>query len=391
MGRRPLGLGEAGEIEAVPQHKVEGRWVKSTVRGAERWRARCYYRSTDGIRRDLARFASTKREAMTALEQALEQLGSTDTHLTPSTPLAHAGVLWLEQVGRRDSRRAASTVKTYGEMWERHVVAAGSSLRGLTLAQANDPQRLRGFLHQLADSAGTGAARTCKSILSGVLQMAVDNGVQQMNAMRQVRPVQAQQERASLRDHRRALTRDERAALMTSADTLAELAGHGRSKRKWQSAADLLAFMAGTGVRIGEAAALRWEHVDLDAGRVRLHGTKSKSARRALNLPGWLVERLQRRGPGEGLVFPSPARLDPETPWDRRNLNRTVREIFDAAGMEWAVPHSLRRTTASLLEEAGVPLSRIADQLGHADASQTMRTYLGRDFEGDKSELAGVL
>lgn len=43
---------------------------------------------------------------------------------------------------------------------------------------------------------------------------------------------------------------------------------------------------------------------------------------------------------------------------------------------------------ATLLHEAGVPIVRIVDQLGHSDPAMTARVYLGRDFEGDKSDLA---
>lgn len=55
------------------------------------------------------------------------------------------------------------------------------------------------------------------------------------------------------------------------------------------------------------------------------------------------------------------------------------------------MPHTFRRTVASLLHEAGVPIVRIADQLGHADPAMTSRVYLGRDLEGDKSDIAGHL
>jgi integrase len=65
--------------------------------------------------------------------------------------------------------------------------------------------------------------------------------------------------------------------------------------------------------------------------------------------------------------------------------------VLDGAGMSWAVPHTFRRTVASLLHEAGVPIVRIADQLGHADPAMTARVYLGRDLEGDKSDIAGHL
>lgn len=44
-----------------------------------------------------------------------------------------------------------------------------------------------------------------------------------------------------------------------------------------------------------------------------------------------------------------------------------------------------------MLHQAGIPLSRIADQLGHADPAMTAKVYLGRDAQGDKSDLAALL
>jgi integrase len=68
-----------------------------------------------------------------------------------------------------------------------------------------------------------------------------------------------------------------------------------------------------------------------------------------------------------------------------------VRSVLDGAGFEWAIPHTFRRTVATTLDEAGVPIARIADQLGHSDPSMTGRVYLGRDLYGDKSDLAVCL
>ena len=91
-------------------------------------------------------------------------------------------------------------------------------------------------------------------------------------------------------------------------------------------------------------------------------------------------------------MFASPAYLDePEIPWDQSNSSGAVRDALDAAGLNWAIPHTFRRTVASLLDQAGAPIARIADQLGHADVSMTARVYLGRDLKGDKSELAAML
>lgn len=140
---------------------------------------------------------------------------------------------------------------------------------------------------------------------------------------------------------------------------------------------------------------LRWEAVDLQAGTAKVRGTKSKSSRRQVNLPVWLTERLQAyaeaRGT-DGLVLSSPAHLaEPERVWDQSNSNAAVRAVLDSAGFGWALPHTFRRTVATMLHEQGAPLVRIADTLGHRDAAMTARTYLGRDFEGDKSDLAALL
>jgi integrase len=59
--------------------------------------------------------------------------------------------------------------------------------------------------------------------------------------------------------------------------------------------------------------------------------------------------------------------------------------------LTWAVPHTFRRTVATLLDQANLPIARIADQLGHSDVSMTARVYLGRDLKGDKRDLARVL
>jgi integrase len=68
--------------------------------------------------------------------------------------------------------------------------------------------------------------------------------------------------------------------------------------------------MLATGLRIGEAAAVTWDALDLDGGTVEVRGTlvrvkgvglsikwrpKSKSGYRTLELPGWSVEMLRRR------------------------------------------------------------------------------------------------
>ena len=170
---------------------------------------------------------------------------------------------------------------------------------------------------------------------------------------------------------RRAFTRDERDTLLAHADALAADTDRiARTRRKLQTAADLFAFLAGTGVRIGEARHLQWQHLNLAAGTVDIHGTKSRAARRRLNLPAWLTARLHARGDRfgtAGLVFPSPYTAESDQPWDQSNCANTLAQILADCGMDWATPHTFRRTVATFLDTAGIPLARIADQLRHAD------------------------
>jgi integrase len=70
-------------------------------------------------------------------------------------------------------------------------------------------------------------------------------------------------------------------------------------------------------------------------------------------------------------------------------VTRVMRELFDEAGFPWATPHTLRRTVASLLDEAGQPIALAANVLGHKDAAMTARVYLNR--RGDTSAAAAVL
>jgi integrase len=52
--------------------------------------------------------------------------------------------------------------------------------------------------------------------------------------------------------------------------------------------------------------------------------------------------------------------------------------LCKVAGIEGRVPHELRHTAGSVAVDAGVPLTEVADQLGHADVNMLARTYRHR-------------
>jgi integrase len=133
---------------------------------------------------------------------------------------------------------------------------------------------------------------------------------------------------------------------------------------------DLVQFMLGTSVRIGEAAAVRDAVLDLTVGTVHINATvirvpgaglqiqprtKTTSSQRVLALPRPVLHTLRRRrvhgaptGPA-GVVFPSPAGQlrDPS------NTQADLRAALDRAGYPWVTSHTFRKTVASRLDDAG--------------------------------------
>ena len=60
-----------------------------------------------------------------------------------------------------------------------------------------------------------------------------------------------------------------------------------------------------------------------------------------------------------------------------------------ARAREMTNGHTFRRTVATLLDEAGLPIALAANQLGHADPAMTARVYLGR--RGSTAAAGAVL
>ncbi|GIF08604.1 tyrosine-type recombinase/integrase [Actinoplanes siamensis] len=93
-----------------------------------------------------------------------------------------------------------------------------------------------------------------------------------------------------------------------------------------------------------------------------------------------------------GLVFSSPHHLNKsERVWDQSNSAKALARIFIGSGFPWVTPHTPRRTVATILDQSGVPIATIADQLGHTDPAMTARVHLGRDLMGDKASVAAFL
>lgn len=147
----------------------------------------------------------------------------------------------------------------------------------------------------------------------------------------------------------------------------------------------LLAWLWGTGARIGETLCLRWEWVDLTRGvaTIPAEARKGQTADQVYMLPPWLVDELRRiQLPERTLVFPYPR--------TKSAMYHRWRKLIEWAGLknERRKNHKMRVTHATWIEALGGDAQRA---LGHSSREVTERHYIDpRMIRGRKVDLPGV-
>jgi len=173
-------------------------------------------------------------------------------------------------------------------------------------------------------------------------------------------------------------------------------------KRPDPATCDLLALLvrllAYTGLRYGEAVALRVRHVDLLHKRLRVvdnvtepggrqhTGTPKNDEARDVPLPAFLAdalaEHLAGRGP-DAYLFATAA----GTPLRAGNVRRLFDPAADAVGLPDLHMHDLRHTAASLAVSAGANVKVVQRMLGHKSAAMTLDVYADL-FADDLDDVA---
>ena len=146
----------------------------------------------------------------------------------------------------------------------------------------------------------------------------------------------------------------------------------------------LLMVGAYTGLRIGDAATLRWESVSPDMATIALQPHKTAhTSGMTVTIPVHPALRacLGRHG-GKGYVMPSMAAKTPSGRCDavQRHLRRcgiATSERRDGYRIRVAVHgfHSLRATFVTRLADLGMPLAQIQGMVGHVSPRMTMHYY----------------
>jgi integrase len=395
MPRKPLPLGSWGQIRTYGL--VDGRWVpkgklpKGTR--AKSWRAMASYRGYDGHTRQVERSGTSETKAINQLRGDLAEMSGRKTSLTSGSRMSEAIKIYTEHVKTEVS---ATTFDAYTGKLRTHVEPALGEL----LVRECTVGRLDKFMTDLKNNgASAGTRRTIRNVLSGVMGLATRHEIFAHNPVRDLSPIKGDSRQP------KAFSTDQLSDFLTNLDA--------DKKAARADLPDLVRFLFGTGVRIGEALGLRWcdlnladEPITIDgqvippmsvwingnivrvrkknrpelaqvSGLVRNSG-KTFSAKRVVGLPHYLYTLLLVRKPLEATddeaVFPSRTLgyRDPS------GVQKQVRDMRRRAGYPSFTTHVGRKTVATALDAAGHTARQIADQLGHANPSMTQNRYMGR-------------
>lgn len=347
-----------------------------TANGQRRYRVR--YRTPDRRQTDKRGF-TTKRDA-NAFAATVEHSKLTGGYISPSAgrvTVAQVAVSWEAGLGHLKPKTRENSLSAY----RTHVKPRWGNV---AVGEVTAPLVRSWVAEKANQGAGPATIERALGMLRQILEVAVESGNLAANPVERVK--------APKREHRG------RGYLShTQVRELALAAG---------SSSTLIYFLAYTGLRFGEAAALRVRDVDLARRRIRVErsvvevggemvfGTPKTHEKRTVPIPEFIAKMIAQSMHGRGrddLLFGNglaPVRLNN---WRRRDFQRALRacQSVDRAFPTVTV-HDLRHTCASLAVSAGANIKALQRMLGHASAAQLLDTYADL-FDSDLDEVVDRL
>ena len=126
-----------------------------------------------------------------------------------------------------------------------------------------------------------------------------------------------------------------------------------------------------TAARAGALLELTWDRVDFDRGTIRLatgeHRIKGRATVPMTNSAREAVLEAREAALTDYVIEYAGEKVG--------NVKKAFQRAAVRAGVPWCTPHVLRHTAAVHMAEAGVPISEIAQYLGHTTESVTFKTY----------------
>jgi len=383
-----------------------GRWVVFVSRGN--------WRMNHAVKGGKARAAEVARKVgaildLVGIEGVAEFLRRGTRSANPIPTVKHYATQWIDMLEKTDHK--LSTRKMYESNVRIHIIPA----LGQYLVTELDYSKVKDFLaSKTSDTYGTDRFRLEKNsekykhaevkekrysrdtirimtmTLRAMMTEAVRDGIIQSN------PVEG----LSKFYRKRKKDREIKRADIYTAEELYQIEDVLCSKRNiFGEAYEFSLLMSRTGMRIGEARAVRETDVDFATGTIEICGNipsghnefedsgKTGHSERTVDMSPELKKALSdmlARRREERLK--SGKRPSAETPWLFRGLSGSYYDygwFYKAwnraqtlAKVRQRSPHALRHTWASLMIEAGKNIAYVSKQLGHANPGITMSIYV---------------
>ena len=379
-------------------------WQEGRQKGAAARRGATWYFVVDiappGAKRRqvLRRGFSTQAAAQQALDELFAEVRG-GTYVEPSKVTFGEYLGWwieaLPTTGRRPS-----TLKSYGRAIRSQVLGHEVAAIPLQSLTAIDLDRLYAHLLSEGGMKGTGLSMRSVRLLHTILQRALGDAERKdmlkRNPARFASPPSSSAARAP----------------EFTAWTPAEL------RRFLELSADshhscALRVAAMTGLRRGELVGLRWDDIDLDAGRLTVRHTllniegelvegtpKTKRGLRSLDLDAATVAALRahRTAQVETRLLVGPAYQDsgyvftrPDgRPWNPESVAQVFDRLVARNGLRRIRFHDLRHTHASHLLAAGANPKVVSERLGHASVAFTLDVY-SHVMPGQQADAAAAV
>ena len=361
---------------------------KRTRNGRTRWYTR--YRDPSGTQR--TRTFDRKVDAQRHLT-SVESAKQAGVYIDPSRAKVTMGE-WSERWLAGTAHLKPSTRERYEGILRAHILPRWRTTNLDNISHS----AVQGWVTELSKELQPATVRKVHRVLSLILTLAVKDGRLVRNPATDINLPRVRS------TEQRYLTHEQVHALARAAAAPDIPSKHRRIAERYTDQYRLIVlFLAYTGVRFGEMAALRVGRIDFLRRRLviaesvtlvgsqQVWGTPKGHERREVPLPSFLVEELathvQGRAPDD-LVFTGVR--------GQGALRAPIfrRAAFDRAaaamGMPGLHPHELRHTAASLAIASGADVKLVQRMLGHKSATMTLDQY-GHLFDDRLNDVADRL
>lgn len=347
------------------------------IAAGDRWEVR--YRQPNGVTSRKRGFTTKKRAEDWDANNTVS-LNKGD-YVAPSRGRAKVGDLAGPWLKRKEATTEPSHSRMLESSWRVHVSATWAAVPVNKVTAT-------GVKNWSAAMTGAGCSATtvlrALGVLAGILDDAIaDNRISRNPA----RGLDSKKREKPTKPKRKHVYLDHEAV-----GRLADEAGEHRV---------LVLVLAYTGIRWGEAVALRVRHIDevrrrllvidnaVQLGVDHAVGDPKDDEPREVPAPRFVLTEIKRQVHGRGpddLVFGGGTKYLPRP----KSTNGWFAGAVKRAQVQAITPHDLRHTAASLAISAGANVLAVSRMLGHQNPQVTLRTYADL-FDTDLDEVSAAL